>query len=64
MRAEADQVSGVSYLNAGAGEPWTGQTRLQGWDCSGDRWGSIKLDLFGAELPMGSSKNKVMPTPI
>ena len=49
----------VSYLNDGAGEPCTGQTRLQGWDCSGDRLGSIKLDLLGAELPMGSSENKV-----
>ena len=46
--------SQVSHLNEGVGEPWTGQTKLQGWDSSGDRLGSIKLDLLGAELPMGS----------
>ena len=54
----------VSYLNDGVGEPWTGQTRVQGWDFEGLRLASIRLDLLGAELPMGSSKNKVRPTSI
>ena len=59
QRAVRAEASDCSYLNDGGGEPCTGQTRVQAWDCSGDRWGSIKLDLLGAELPMGSSKSKV-----
>ena len=46
--------SQVSHLNEGVGEPWTGQTRLQAWDSLEIKLASIKLDLLGAELPMGS----------